>query len=103
MDVLRRIKQLVVRRRVAFTEKARIEMQADGLDDFDVFESLLNARRISRKRSTSLRRRAGKENVWIIVAPNHRGTEIYTKGVIRRAGGVEHFDVLISAKRSAMN
>lgn len=103
MDVLQRIKELVIRRRVEFTLKALEEMEADNLEPFDVYESILSARLVAIKRSTSARRLRRREMVYLIVAPNYRGVRIYTKGVFRTKDGLVQFYVLISAKRSVEN
>ena len=42
-DILIRIKRAVLGGRYAFSEKARIEMEADCLTELDVAESILNA------------------------------------------------------------
>lgn len=42
-DILVRIKRVILAGRYAFSEKARIEMEADGLTEFDVAESIVNA------------------------------------------------------------
>jgi hypothetical protein len=42
-DVLVRIKRAVLAGRYAFSEKARLEMEADGLTEMDIAESILNA------------------------------------------------------------
>ncbi len=42
-DVLIRIKRAVLTGRYLFSEKARIEMEEDGLTELDVAESILNA------------------------------------------------------------
>ena len=47
-DVLVRIKRAVLAGRYAFSEKARLEMEADGLTELDVAESILNAVEIGR-------------------------------------------------------
>ena len=41
-DVLRRIKRAVLAGHYAFSEKARMEMEADSLTELDVAESILN-------------------------------------------------------------
>ena len=43
MEVLVRIKQLVIRGRIRFTIKAYAELDEDGLDTGDVSEAILNA------------------------------------------------------------
>ena len=42
-DILIRIKRAVLAGRYAFSEKARLEMEADGVTELDVAESILNA------------------------------------------------------------
>jgi hypothetical protein len=42
-NVLVRIKRAVLAGRYAFSEKARIEMEIDGLTELDIAESILNA------------------------------------------------------------
>ena len=57
-DILVRIKRVVLAGRYAFSEKARLEMEADGLTELDAAESILNAVAIYKKiRSTSPARR----------------------------------------------
>jgi len=43
IDILIRIKRAVLAGRYAFSEKARVEMEADGITELDVAESILNA------------------------------------------------------------
>ena len=101
MDVLQRIKQLVFERRVEFTEKARDEMEADGLRRSDVFQSLLNAQMITKVlRSTSRFRRLKGERLYVIKSFDFQGTLIYTKGAIIREPEGEVFYVLVSSKIS---
>jgi hypothetical protein len=42
-NILVRIKRAVLAGNYAFSEKARLEMEADGLTELDVAESVLNA------------------------------------------------------------
>ncbi len=49
MDILVRIKRLVIAGRVVFTEKAENERIADGLTPELVFEAILNAPAIYKK------------------------------------------------------
>lgn len=46
-DILIRIKRAVLAGHYAFSEKARIEMEADGLTELDVAESILSAVAVS--------------------------------------------------------
>ncbi len=48
-DILVRIKRVVLAGRYAFSEKARLEMEIDGITDLDVAESILNAVAIYKK------------------------------------------------------
>lgn len=99
MDVLLRIKRLVVRGRVEFTAKAATERLRDGLSVEDVLESILNANAIKKVlRSRSHRRWAPHERLYVIESPTFGGTWVYTKGTIRRKGQAEVFYVLVSSK-----
>jgi hypothetical protein len=100
MDVLVRIKRLIVCRRVLFTEKAEIEMLRDALTPELVYEAILNAPAIF-KVLRSRNRRAGKsERLYVIKGLTFDGLDVYTKGKILKKGEVEVFYVLISSKKS---
>jgi hypothetical protein len=49
MDILAWIKRAVLAGRYAFSDKARSEMEEDGLTELDVAESILNAGAIRKK------------------------------------------------------
>ena len=101
MDVLVRIKRLVVRRQVLFTEKAEIEMVSDALTPELVYEAILNAPAIF-KVLRSRNPKAGKiEKLYVIKGLTFDGTDVYTKGKILEKEGVEVFYVLISSKKSS--
>ncbi len=101
MDVLVQIKRAVLAGNYAFSEKARIEMEADSLTEFDVAESILNAVAIYKRiRSTSAYRAQPKEYLYIIQSPNLEGMVIYTKGKLIRRGGTETYYFLISSKKA---
>lgn len=100
-DILVRIKRTVLAGRYAFSEKAQIEMEIDGLEELDVAESILNAVAIYKKiRSTSPFRQKKKEYLYIIQSPNLDGIAIYTKGKLVRESGEETYYFLISSKRA---
>ena len=100
MDVLVRIKRLVVSRRVLFTEKAEIEMVRDSLTPELVYEAILNAPAIF-KVLRARNPRAGKgERLYVIKGLTFDGMDVYTKGKILKSEGVEVFYVLISSKKS---
>lgn len=103
MDVLLRIKRLVVRGDVRFTEKARLELERDGLEPEDALEAILSAPAIAKAlRSRSPARRTPGERMYVIIGVSFSGVPIYTKGVIRReaAGKIDVLYILVSSKRS---
>ena len=100
-DVLVRIKRLVLAGHYAFSEKARIEMEAEALTELDVAESILNAVAIYKKiRSRSVHRKKRKEYLYIIQSPNLDGIAIYTKGKLISEAGEERYYFLVSSKRA---
>ncbi|MEX2220096.1 MAG: hypothetical protein WD749_15200 [Phycisphaerales bacterium] len=102
MDVLVRIKRLVLRGAVRFTDKARDEMDLDGLTAEEVLESVINAPAILKTlRSTSPLRRYAGERLYVIKGRTYDGTVIYTKGAIHREAGSETFYIFISSKLAA--
>ena len=103
MDVLARIKRLVLRRHYRFTVKAQEELQLDGLLRQDAIESILNAQSITKTlRSTSLQRRHAGERLYVIESFNYSGTLIYTKGKITKDEGVTTYYLLVSSKRATI-
>ncbi len=76
-------------------------MEADGLEEMDIAESILNAVAIYKKiRATSPSRKKAKEYLYIIQSPNLDGIAIYTKGKLVREAGEETYYFLISSKRA---
>ena len=99
MDTLLRIKRLVLGGWIRFTEKARDEMEGDGLSAGEVIESIVNAQAIAKTlRSRSRSRRYPGEKLYVIRSFSYEGTLIYTKGAIVREQEREVFYVFISAK-----
>ena len=99
MDVLLRIKRLVIGGQVRFTAKAKREMGLDDLDAVEVFESIVSAQAIAKTlRSRSPSRSHAAEKLYVIKNYSYQGTPIYTKGKIERTEGREVSYVLISAK-----
>jgi hypothetical protein len=100
-DVLIKIKRTVMAGRYQFSKKAVLEMDADGLTEFDIVESILNAVTIHKKiRSRSPQRKHASEYLYVIQSTNLDGIFIYTKGKFVREDGAEIFYFMISAKRS---
>ena len=100
-DILVRIKRAVLAGRYAFSEKARIEMEADRLTELDVAESILNAVAIYKTvRSRSPFRTQPTEYLHVIQSTNLDGLMIYTKGKLVREADTETYYFLISSKRA---
>lgn len=101
VDVLSRIKRLAVARRIVLTRKAEEEMDADGLSEDEVIESIVNARRIAKViRSTRRGASAPVEKLYVIKGLTFANVLVYTKGKIVRDAGQETFYILISSKRA---
>jgi len=100
-DILVRIKRAVLAGCYAFSEKARSEMEADGLTELDIAESVLNAVAIYKKiRSHSPFRTQAKEYLYVIQSTNLDGLVIYSKGKLIRDADKETWYFLISSKRA---
>ncbi|MBI4443704.1 MAG: hypothetical protein HY649_10060 [Acidobacteria bacterium] len=100
-DVLVRIKRAVLGGRFVFSNKARQEMEEDGLTELDVVESILNAVAIYKKiRSTSPHRLQAREYLYVIQSTNLSGLPIYTKGKLVSEAGLETYYFLVSSKRA---
>ena len=101
MNILIRIKRAMLAGQYVFSEKARVEMEADDLTEGDLAESILSAEAVyKRVRSTSHSRKRRREYLYIIQSPNLDGLVIYTKGKFVEAAGVETYYFLISAKEA---
>jgi hypothetical protein len=100
MDILIRIKRLVITRRVVFTRKADDEMAIDGLTRELVYEAILNAPTINKKLRSHDPASNQPETLYVIKGFTYDGLGIYTKGKIKKEGDKEVFYVLISSKRS---
>jgi hypothetical protein len=100
-DPLKRIKRAVLLGNYAFSEKARIEMEADQLTELDVAESILNAVAIYKTvRSSSPLRPHSKERLYIIQSTNLNGLAIYTKGKLVSHAGEDTYYFLVSSKKA---
>ena len=100
-DVLVRIKRAVLAGRYAFSEKARLEMETDGLTELDVAESILNAVAIYKTiRSRSPFRRHRRELLYVIQSTNLDGLMVYSKGKLVSEADSETFYFLISSKKA---
>ncbi|MDY0094718.1 MAG: hypothetical protein RBT80_18645 [Candidatus Vecturithrix sp.] len=100
-DVLVKIKRAVLSGRYVFSEKARLEMEMDGLTELDVAESIVNAVAIYKKlRSRSPFRQHAREYLYIIQSCNLEGVMVYTKGKLMKDGNTEIYYFLISSKKA---
>ena len=101
MDILVKIKRLVIARRVIFSAKARDERLDCDLTVEEILEAILNAPTINKTlRSTSPFRKSQKEKLYVIISSTYDGKLIYTKGTIRKINDREEFYILVSAKWS---
>ena len=100
MDVLIRIKRLVIGRKVLFTEKAEVEMARGSLTPELVFEAILNSPAVFKVLRSKNPAKGHVEQLYVIKGLTFDGLSIYTKGKILKKGGCEIFYVLISSKRS---
>ncbi len=76
-------------------------MEADGLTELDVAESILNAVAIyKRVRSGSPRRVRPREYLYIIQSTNLAGLPVYTKGKLVKKPKEESYYFLVSSKRA---
>ena len=100
-DTLVRIKRAILAGHYAFSEKASMEIEADGLTELDIVESIVNAVAIYKTlRSTSPYRQHTREYLHIIQSTNLEGLVIYTKGKLVQESGVETYYFLISSKKA---
>ncbi len=96
-----RIKRAVLAGRYVFSEKAQLEMEADGISELDVAESILNAVAIYKRiRSRSRFQQKKREYLYVIQSTNLDGLMIYTKGKLAKENDEESFYFLISSKRA---
>ena len=99
--LIARQRKTVLMGHYAFSEKARMEMEADSLTELDVAESILNAVAIyKRLRSRSPFSKGAAEYLYVIQSTNMEGLMIYTKGKLVREADVETYNFLISSKKA---
>jgi len=100
-DTLVRIKRAVLAGHYAFSEKASLELEADGLTELDVVESIVNAVAIYKTiRSQNPYRKQVREYLHVIQSTNLEGVMIYTKGKLVQETGIETYYFLISSKKA---
>ena len=100
-NTLVRVKRAVLAGHYAFSEKASLELEADGLTELDVVESIVNAVAIYKTiRSQSPYRKRTREYLHIIQSTNLEGLMIYSKGKLVQEADVETYYFLISSKKA---
>lgn len=99
-DILIRIKRAVLAGHYAFSEKARLEMEANGLTELDVAESILNAVAIYKRLRSRSPFRKQREYLYVIQSTNFEGVVIYTKGKLVSEAETETYYFLVSSKRA---
>ena len=100
MDILARIKRLVLTGKVLFTTKAEVEITANILNEELVCEAIINAPSISKTLRSKDPFSGRRENLYIIKGLTYDGLLIYTKGKISKIADQEFYYVLISSKKS---
>ena len=100
MDILARIKRLILTDRVLFTRKAEVEIAADNITEELVCEAIINAPSISKTLRSKDPYSGKRENLYIIKGLTYDGLLIYTKGKISKIIDQEYYYVLISSKKS---
>lgn len=103
MDVLRRIKRLVLEDHIQFSDKALFEMHIDDLDEQDVSESILSARAIAKTiRTTSPNRSHAGEKSMSSRAPITKGRQSIRKGASARKASMKSSTSSSRPKTTAM-
>jgi len=101
MDILARIKRLVIRRKVVFTKKAQFELEKDHLTRDLVYEAIINAPAIAKTIRSHHPTTGKRESLYVISGMTFSGMPIYTKGKLTKQNQEELFYVFISSKRSS--
>jgi len=100
MDLLARIKYLVIRNRISYTRKAQDEMDLDQLTRDEVREAIMNAAVVSKTLRSKNPQSGAVEKLYVIKSVTLKGIFVYTKGKFDKVENDEVFYVLISSKRS---
>ncbi len=106
MDVLARIKRLILLGDYRFTLKARDEMDLEDIAEVEVAEAIMNAHRIDKVlRSTSPHKSRSAEPLYVIKGLTLANRLLYTKGKIAKEADDtgkqrEIFYILISCKEA---
>ena len=83
LELLARIKRLVLANRYRLTEKTTIQRESGGLSEEDVLESIMNAQRIYKTiNSTGSQKKAKREKLYVIFSFTYDDILVYTKSRI---------------------
>ena len=93
---LAKIKSLILQEQVRFTNKARMEMLSNSLEELDILESIMNADGLDKTINSQNPLTGKKEKLYVIKGFSYDKILIYTKGKISD----EQFYILISSKRA---
>ena len=93
---LAKIKRLILQKQVRFTNKARLEMLSDNLEELDIFESIMNATQLDKTINSANPLTGKNEKLYVIKGFSYDKILIYTKGKISN----EQFYIFISSKRA---
>jgi hypothetical protein len=100
-DTLVRIKRAILSGNYAFSEKASLELESDGLTELDIVESIVNAVAIYKTiRSQNQYHKQTREYLHIIQSTNLEGLMVYSKGKLVQEAGIETYYFLISSKKA---
>ena len=80
MDILVRIKRLVIARKVLFTQKAADEIVAENLTRELIYESIINAPAVTKIIRSKNPQTGRRERLYVIKGLTFDGQDIYTKG-----------------------
>lgn len=86
-----RIRRAVLAGQYAFSAKARLEMECDGLTELDVAESILNAVAIYKRLRSTSHLRSRREYLYVIQSSTLEGIAVYTKGKLVKEAGIESY------------
>ena len=100
MDILIKIKRLVLAGNILFTKKAENEIEQDHLSADLVCEAIINAPGIAKKIKSTNPITSKREYLYIIIGLTYDDMPIYTKGKIMKVNNEEKFYVLISSKKA---
>ena len=101
MDILVKIKRLIIAGNIFFTKKAENEIEQDNLTVELVCEAIINAPGISKKIRSINHFTKKREYLYVIIGLTYDDIPIYTKGKFMKIHNQEKYYVLISSKKAS--